>query len=83
MPVQRTDIKGSGYIQFPPQRPFAQKLEKQPPTLSVRLCAHTTTAMMLTMHFAGAKTMCVSHALSARIGPSCDKIMSLTCCAQR
>jgi hypothetical protein len=38
--VQRTDIKGSGFIQFPPQKPFAQKLERQPPTLSVRAAVH-------------------------------------------
>jgi hypothetical protein len=34
MRIDRTDIVGSGFIQFPPQRPFSEKLERQPPTLS-------------------------------------------------
>ncbi len=28
-------VVGSGYIQHPPQRPFAQPLQYQPPTLAV------------------------------------------------
>jgi hypothetical protein len=34
MRINRTDIVGSGFIQFPPQRPFSERLERQPPTLS-------------------------------------------------
>lgn len=36
--VQRSDVKGSGYIQFAPQKPFSENIVAQPPTVSVRAC---------------------------------------------
>ena len=36
VPQNPSRVVGSGFIQFPPQRPFAQPLQVQPPTVSVR-----------------------------------------------
>ena len=34
--LQNPNVVGSGYIQHPPQRPFAAPLQMQPPTVAVR-----------------------------------------------
>eukprot|EP00192_Tetraselmis_astigmatica_P015147 CAMPEP_0117655226 /NCGR_PEP_ID=MMETSP0804-20121206/4168_1 /TAXON_ID=1074897 /ORGANISM="Tetraselmis astigmatica, Strain CCMP880" /LENGTH=151 /DNA_ID=CAMNT_0005461567 /DNA_START=88 /DNA_END=543 /DNA_ORIENTATION=+ len=34
MRIENPNIVGSGYIQFPPQKPFEQPLKMQPPTLA-------------------------------------------------
>jgi hypothetical protein len=34
--LQNPNVVGSGYIQHPPQRPFSQPLQLQPPTVAVR-----------------------------------------------
>ena len=36
VPQNPSRVVGSGFIQFPPQRPFAQPIQLQPPTVSVR-----------------------------------------------
>lgn len=36
--VQNPNVVGSGYIQFPPQRPFEKPVQVQPPTVAVRAC---------------------------------------------
>lgn len=35
--LQNPNIVGSGYIQFPPQRPFEKPVQVQPPTVAVSL----------------------------------------------
>ena len=35
MRIERTDVVGSGYIQFEPQRPFAQPVISQPMTIAL------------------------------------------------
>lgn len=34
--TQNPNVVGSGYIQFPPQRPFEKPVQVQPPTVAVR-----------------------------------------------
>ena len=34
--LQNPNVVGSGYIQHPPQKPFAAPLQMQPPTVAVR-----------------------------------------------
>jgi hypothetical protein len=33
--ITNPNVVGSGYIQFPPQRPFEQPIKVQPPTVAV------------------------------------------------
>lgn len=56
--LQRTDVKGSGFIQFPPQRPFSERLEQQPPTLSVCIFELTVTVPVFAATCADALLPC-------------------------
>ena len=49
--MQNPNIVGSGYIAFPPQKPFEKPLIVQPPTVAVWMVHHRDLAYMLDSAF--------------------------------